>query len=101
MFGGYLTYRDFFSFKITLPPTRLTTQTTTVATFGKLECGRYDLNKIYNYSTMLNISHDMAARKLVKFNNGLSQIFIKVPLSKNMKLELIKYFRAFTPRSTN
>ena len=42
---------------------------------------------------MLNISHDMAARKLVKFNSGLSQIFIKVPLSKNMKLELIKYFR--------
>ena len=72
MFGGYLTCRDFFSFKITLPPTRLTTQTTTVVNFGKLECGRYD----YNYSTMLNISHDMAARKLVKFNSGLSQIFI-------------------------
>lgn len=59
------------------------------------------VNKNYNYSTMLNISYDMAARKLVKFNSGLSQIFIKVPLSKNMKLELIKYFRAFTPRSTN
>ena len=101
MFGGYLTYSDFFSFKITLPPTRLTTQTRTVVTFGKLECGRYDLNKNYNYSTMLNISHDMVARKLVKFNSGLSQICIKVPLSKNMKLELIKYFRAFTPRSTN
>ena len=78
MFGGYLTYSDFFSFKITLPPTLLTTQTRTVVTFGKLECGRYDLNKNYNYSTMLNISHDMVARKLVKFNSGLSQIFIKV-----------------------
>lgn len=92
MFDTYLTYRGFFSFKKTLPPTRLTTQTTTVVTFGKLECERYDLNKNYNYSAMLNISHDMASRKLVKFNSGLSQIFIKVLLSKNMKLELIEYF---------
>ena len=64
MLGRYLTYRVFFPFKITLPPTRLITQTATVVTFGKLVCGRYDLNKSC-YSTMLNISHDPAARRKI------------------------------------
>ena len=38
------------------------------------------------------------ARKTVKFNPGLSQILSKVFLSKNMLLELTKYFCVFTPR---
>ena len=33
-----------------------------------------------------------------KFNPGLSQILSKVFLSKNMLLELTKYFCVFTPR---
>ena len=37
-------------------------------------------------------------RKIVKFNPGLSQILSKVFLSKNMLLELTKYFCVFTPR---
>ena len=36
--------------------------------------------------------------KMVKFNPGLSQILSKVFLSKNMLLELTKYFCVFTPR---
>ena len=39
--------------------------------------------------------------KMVKFNPGLSQILSKVFLSKNMLLELTKYFRVFTPRFSN
>lgn len=36
--------------------------------------------------------------KMVKFNQGLSQILSNVFLSKNMSLELTKYYLAFTPR---
>ena len=35
---------------------------------------------------------------MVKFNPGLSQILSNVFLSKNMSLELTKYYLAFTPR---
>ena len=37
-------------------------------------------------------------RWLIIYNPGLSQIWSKVFLSKNMQLELTKYCRAFTPR---
>ena len=35
---------------------------------------------------------------MVKFNPGLSQILSKIFLSKNMLLEITKYFCVFTPR---
>ena len=35
---------------------------------------------------------------MVKFNPGLSQILSNVFLSKNMSLELTKYYLDFTPR---
>ena len=37
-------------------------------------------------------------RKVVKFNPGLSQTLSKVFLSKNMLLDLTKYFCIFTSR---
>ena len=37
-------------------------------------------------------------RTMAKFNPGLSQILSTVFLSKNMLLELTKYFCVFTPR---
>ena len=40
----------------------------------------------------------LVPQKMVKFNPGLSQILSKVFLSKNVSLELTKYFLAFTPR---
>ena len=40
-------------------------------------------------------------RWLIIYNPGLSQIWSKVFLSKNMQLELTKYCRAFTPRYSN
>ena len=46
-------------------------------------------------------SGDPVTRKMVKFNPGLSQISIKVFLSKDMSLELTTYCCVFPPRSSD
>ena len=48
-----------------------------------------------------SVLRGLVPRKVVKFNLGLSQILSKVFLSKDMQLELTKYYWAFTMRYGN
>jgi len=46
---------------------------------------------LHVYVVVNVLSQGLVPQKLVKFNPGLSEILVKVFLSKNMQLELTKY----------